>query len=61
MAATRRQIRYLTAEELTRLRRHAEARALQARERGRGEDVSVVSWFSPGSGGHSPGTGSGAW
>lgn len=29
-----RQIRYLTPEELTRLRQHAEARALQAREKG---------------------------
>ncbi len=34
MATVQRQIRYLTAEELTRLRRHAEARAIQARERG---------------------------
>ncbi len=34
MATVQREIRYLTAEELTRLRRHAEARGLQARERG---------------------------
>lgn len=34
MPTTQREIRYLTTEELIRLRRHAEARALQARERG---------------------------
>ena len=34
MAIIQREIRYLTTEELTRLRRHAEARALQAREKG---------------------------
>ncbi len=34
MATVQREIRYLTAEELTRLRRHAEARGLQARENG---------------------------
>ncbi len=34
MATVQRQIRYLTAEELTRLRHHAEARGLQAREKG---------------------------
>ncbi len=34
MPTVQREIRYLTAEELTRLRRHTEARALQARERG---------------------------
>ena len=34
MPTIQREIRYLTAEELVRLRRHAEARALQARERG---------------------------
>ena len=34
MPSVQREIRYLTAEELARLRRHAEARALQARERG---------------------------
>ncbi len=34
MPSTQREIRYLTTEELTRLRRHAEARALQAREKG---------------------------
>ncbi len=34
MPTVQHEIRYLTAEELTRLRRHAEARALQARERG---------------------------
>ncbi len=34
MSTVQREIRYLTAEELTRLRRHAEARSLQARERG---------------------------
>ncbi len=34
MPTIQREIRYLTAEELTRLRRHAEARGLQARERG---------------------------
>ena len=33
MATTQREIRYLTTEELTRLRRHAEAWALQAREK----------------------------
>ena len=32
MAITQREIRYLTAEELIRLRRYAEARALQAQE-----------------------------
>ncbi len=36
MPTVQHEIRYLTAEELTRLRRHAEARALQARERGAG-------------------------
>ncbi len=34
MPTVQREIRYLTAEELTRLRRHAEASALQAREKG---------------------------
>ncbi len=34
MPTVQHEIRYLTAEELVRLRRHAEARALQARERG---------------------------
>jgi hypothetical protein len=34
MSTTQREIRYLTAEELTRLRRHAEADAVRARERG---------------------------
>ncbi len=34
MPTVQRDIRYLTAEELTRLRRHAEARALEAREKG---------------------------
>ncbi len=34
MSTIQREIRYLTAEELTRLRRHAEARALEAREKG---------------------------
>jgi site-specific recombinase XerD len=34
MSTVQREIRYLTAEELARLRRHAEARALQARENG---------------------------
>ncbi len=34
MSTVQREIRYLTAEELTRLRRHAEARGLQAREKG---------------------------
>jgi site-specific recombinase XerD len=34
MPTVQREIRYLTAEELTRLRRHAEARSLQAREKG---------------------------
>jgi site-specific recombinase XerD len=34
MPTVQREIRYLTAEELTRLRRHAEARGLQAREKG---------------------------
>ncbi len=34
MPTVQREIRYLTAEELSRLRRHAEARALQAREKG---------------------------
>ena len=34
MPTTQREIRYLTAEELLRLRRYAEARALQGRERG---------------------------
>ncbi len=34
MSTIQREIRYLTAEELIRLRRHAEARGLQARERG---------------------------
>ena len=32
MPTTQREIRYLTTEELVRLRRHAEARALQATE-----------------------------
>jgi site-specific recombinase XerD len=34
LSTAQREIRYLTTEELTRLRRHAEARALQAREKG---------------------------
>ena len=34
MPTVQREIRYLTAEELSRLRRHAEARDLQAREKG---------------------------
>jgi hypothetical protein len=34
MSITQREIRYLTAEELVRLRRHVEARALQAKESG---------------------------
>jgi integrase len=34
MSTIQREIRYLTAVELSRLRRHAKARALQARERG---------------------------
>lgn len=34
MPTAHREIRYLTADELTRLRRHAEARALQANENG---------------------------
>ena len=34
MPTTQREIRYLTTEELTRLRRYAEARALQAKETG---------------------------
>ena len=34
MPTTQREIRYLTIEELMGLRRHAEARALQAREKG---------------------------
>jgi site-specific recombinase XerD len=34
MPTTQREIRYLTAEELVRLRRHAEADAVRARERG---------------------------
>ena len=42
MLTTQREIRYLTTEELVRLRRHAEARALQAKE---GGAVTVVrSW-----------------
>jgi hypothetical protein len=34
MSTIQRQVRYLTAGELSRLRRHAEARPLQAGERG---------------------------
>ena len=34
MPTTQREIRYLTTEELTRLRRHAEALAVQARDKG---------------------------
>ena len=42
MAIIQREIRYLTTEELTRLRRHAEARALQAR--GKGTIGAVRAW-----------------
>jgi site-specific recombinase XerD len=42
MPTTQREIRYLTAEELVRLRRHAEARALQATETG--AVTAVRSW-----------------
>jgi len=42
MATTQREIRYLTTEELIRLRRHAEARALQAKEAG--AVTTVRSW-----------------
>ena len=42
MPSIQREIRYLTAEELTRLRRHAEARALQAR--GKGTIGAVRAW-----------------
>lgn len=42
MSPVQRQIRYLTAEELVRLRRHAEARALQATETG--AVTAVRSW-----------------
>lgn len=39
---TQREIRYLTAEELTRLRHYAEARALQAKESG--SVTAIRSW-----------------